>query len=287
MKLSVFTVIVPDRTMEETISLLKRAGYDGVEWRCRELPPERKTGPYSFHGNFKFDLTPKNLPPLAPQMKRACDDAGLETISIASYLKLSDLEELKLICEGCSACGARMFRVGPPGYDRSQPYPELFSRAVDELGKVSELAREYGLKAVLEMHMGNIMPSASLAWRLVSGFPPERVGVIYDPGNMVVEGYECYRMGLELLGGHLAHVHVKNGVLEEADARPDGTRVWRRRWVPLKEGIADWRQILADLMAVGYEGYFSNENFSDEPLEEKLANDARHLNSLLAELRDG
>ena len=281
MKLSVFTVIVPDRTMEETVTLLKEAGYDGVEWRCRELPPERKKGPYSFWGNFKFDLAPKDLPRLAPEMRKVCDDAGVETVSIASYLKLSDLEGLRLICEGCSALGAKMFRVGPPGYDRSRPYPELFSRAVEDLGKVEELARQYGLKAALETHMGNIMPSASLAWRLVSNFPPEHVGVIYDPGNMVVEGYECYKMGLELLGGYLAHVHVKNAVMERAD----GAKGWQRSWVPLKEGVADWRQILADLASVGYDSYLSSENFSDGPTEEKLANDARYLRALLAEVQ--
>ena len=287
MKLSVFTVIVPDRTMEETISLLKGAGYDGVEWRCRELPPERRTGPYSFWGNFKFDLTPENLPRLGPGIKKACDDAGVETVSIASYLKLSDLEGLKLICEGACACGAKMFRVGPPGYDRSRPYPELYSRAVDEIGKVVELARPYGLKPVLETHMGNIMPSASLAWRLVKDLSPEQVGVIYDPGNMVVEGYECYKMGMELLGDHLAHVHVKNGSMEKGTVRSDGTQEWKRTWAPLKEGIADWRQILADLAAVGYEGYLSSENFSEEPLEEKLAGDARYLRALLAEVQGG
>ena len=131
--------------------------------------------------------------------------------------------------------------------------------------------------------MGNIMPSASLAWRLVEGFPPERVGVIYDPGNMVVEGYECYKMGMELLGDHLAHVHVKNGSMEKGPVRPDGTQEWKRMWAPLKEGIADWRQILADL----YEGYLSSENFSEEPLEEKLAGDARYVRALLAEVQGG
>jgi len=287
MKLSVFTVIIPDRTMEETVSLLKRTGYDAVEWRCRELPPEKKTGAYSFWGNFKFDLTPENLPRLAPEMKKTCDDAGLETVSIASYLGLSDLEGLRLICEGSCACGAKMFRVGPPAYDRSKPYPELLSRAVDELGKVIELARPYGLKPLLETHMGNIMPSAALAWRLVSDFSPEDVGVIYDPGNMVKEGHECYRMGMELLGGYLAHVHAKNGVMEKTGARSDGTQEWRLNWVPMKDGVADWRQILADLVAVGYDGYLSSENFSEEPLEEKLAGDARYLAALLAEARGG
>ncbi len=287
MKLSVFTVIIPDRTMEETVALLKEAGYDGVEWRCRELPPERKTGPYSFHGNFKFDLTPKNLAELGPRMKKACEDAGIEPVSVASYLKLSDLDGLKLICEGSCACGARMFRVGPPGYDRSRPYPELYSQAVDEIGKVADLAGGYGLKALLETHMGNIMPSASLAWRLVKDFSPERVGVIYDPGNMAKEGYECYRMGMELLGPHLAHVHVKNGSMEKGAMRPDGTQEWRLRWVPMKEGVADWRQILTDLVAVGYEGYLSSENFSEEPTEEKLAGDVRYVRALLAEVGGG
>ena len=44
--------------------------------------------------------------------------------------------------------------------------------------------------------------SAGLAHRLVNGFDPDHIGVLFDPGSMVHEGYESYRMGMELLRDH-------------------------------------------------------------------------------------
>jgi hypothetical protein len=39
---------------------------------------------------------------------------------------------------------------------------------------------------------------------------------------MVHEGFEDYRIGLELLGSYLAHVHLQNAAFE----RPEGGGVW-------------------------------------------------------------
>ncbi|MNH42928.1 hypothetical protein D3C79_1047240 [compost metagenome] len=68
------------------------------------------------------------------------------------------------------------------------------------------------------MHFGNIAPSASLARQLVDGFDAKHIGVIYDPGNMVYEGFEQYKLGLEVLGEYLGHVHVKNAIWSRTDA---------------------------------------------------------------------
>ncbi|MEZ4633203.1 MAG: hypothetical protein R2880_21235 [Deinococcales bacterium] len=62
---------------------------------------------------------------------------------------------------------------------------------------------------MIEIHHRTIVPSASAVYRLVSHFDPQHIAVIYDPGNMAYEGFEDYRMGLELWEPYLAHVHLK------------------------------------------------------------------------------
>jgi sugar phosphate isomerase/epimerase len=79
---------------------------------------------------------------------------------------------------------------------------------------------------------------------------------------MIHEGYENFRLGLELLGPYLAHVHVKNTGWKPESRRENGTREWSSYWEPVSGGIVDWKQVLADLAAVGYDGYLGLEDFS-------------------------
>jgi sugar phosphate isomerase/epimerase len=129
-----------------------------------------------------------------------------------------------------------------------------------------------------------IAPSASAAYRLVEGCDPAYIGVLYDPGNMVHEGFENYRMGMEMLGPYLAHVHVKNaGWTQTGETRDDGFAGWRCEWTGLSRGIVDWPQVITDLKAVGYEGYVGIEDFSREfGSENMLANFAAVMNRLLS-----
>ena len=46
-----------------------------------------------------------------------------------------------------------------------------------------EITKAHGLKVFLEMHGGTIHPSASLAYRIVSNFEPQDIGVICEPSR--------------------------------------------------------------------------------------------------------
>jgi hypothetical protein len=83
-------------------------------------------------------------------------------------------------------------------------------------------------------------------------------------------------MGMELLGEHLTHVHIKNQAWQVDHTEPDGTIMWRCQAAPLREGIVNWREVLADLRAVGYDGWLSFEDFSTAlPTEQKIAENLR------------
>src|SRR5262249_47737699 len=54
--------------------------------------------------------------------------------------------------------------------------------------------------------------------RLIAALPPGSLGVTFDPGNLVVNGFSV-RSALEALGPHVMHVHAKDGVRDVAQGR--------------------------------------------------------------------
>ena len=100
------------------------------------------------------------------------------------------------------------------------PYPVLFARMREDLKAIDALAAETGVKAVLEIHMDTLISSPSAAYRALEGFDPAHIGLIFDPGNMVNEGFEDYQKSFELWGLHRPHP-IKNGILA-----PDGGTSW-------------------------------------------------------------
>ena len=76
---------------------------------------------------------------------------------------------------------------------------------------------------------------------------------------------------MELLGPYLAHVHVKNAGWSQADASAANEshtdvltpKDWSAGWRPIENGVVPWKQVIADLRAVGYQGYFGVEDFSN------------------------
>lgn len=247
MKYSVFTVMMGPLPKEEVVELLLRYGYEGVEWRVH---PE-------------FHLNPENIEQDLREARKICDKAGLQIVALAPYLPLG-APLLERVVRSAGENGVPLVRVGVPSYTGEVCYWHLYDETRKKLEEFQKIGEQTGVKGAIEIHMGNIATSPSLAKWLLKDFDPRYVGAIFDPGNMIAEGYEAWKMGLEILGEHLAHCHAKN----TAWFRKDGK--WEFSFVPMDEGIADWKAILQSLKAVGYDGWISFEDFSSLPLEEKL-----------------
>ncbi|WP_460860257.1 sugar phosphate isomerase/epimerase family protein [Nocardiopsis coralliicola] len=253
----------------DAIGAVHRAGYAGIEWRVADPPPPAAE-PDALTANHC------TLPPDPAAMEEAaerCAAAGLAVIGLCPYTEFSDIAGVEAAMRLARAAGAPMVRVRAPWRDGS-PYRVLLDRAAAHFADVAALARRTGIRAVLELHQRSICPSASLGMRLAGRFDPDFIGVNYDAGNLLVEGYEDHSLALELLGGHLAHVHVKNARYE----RPPGGGVWRHRWSPLDDGLLDTGALLDALDAAGYRGWISVEEFStDRPPRAALEHNARVL----------
>ena len=153
----------------------------------------------------------------------------------------------------------------------------------------------FGVKALIEIHFKTLISSPSLAYLLLKNFDPAQVGAIFDPANMIIEGMEDWKVGVEVLGGYLGHVHVKNASWRKDDK-------WNWSWDELDSGMVDWEDVMRALSSVDYKGYLSNENLKDvvlpratgfigeqlsgnsqkssKPIQTKLAEDLQYLKEL-------
>lgn len=305
-KLSVFTVATPDLEPAELCAAARDAGIQGVEWRCKETPAELLSEPPSFWGNNRCTIAPGASDREAALIRDTAASHGLQNIALVPYLACGDIEGTEARFRLASSLGATMVRIGVPGYRADSRYSELLESAYAYMDQVDELARDYGIKALVETHHETIAASASAAWRLVSRYSPDRFGVLYDPGNMIHEGMEQWRLGMEVLGPYLAHVHVKNAawypVVDLADGQPHPNAAtasgasgpepdpltpvnWKCVWRPIASGTVPWKRVLAALKSVGYNGWLGVEDFSlAYGSQEMLANFVRQIRAWEEEL---
>ncbi len=252
------TVALPTLTPAEAVGELVAAGYCGVEWKVGPAPQRRSSTAARFLRDNLCTLEVSVA--AAEQARELCAAAGLEVVGLAPYLAVGDLPGLRAVLDMASASGAPQIRLqaGRPA-DAGGTYASLFADMRHFLAAAEPLARDAGVRLDVEMHQNTIVPSASLVERLVAPFDPEVVGVIYDVGNLVFEGYEEHALALELLGPHLHHVHLKNA----AAARSGGTGGgWAPVWAALDDGLVDVPVVLTRLLEAGYTGWVSLEDFS-------------------------
>jgi sugar phosphate isomerase/epimerase len=277
MKFAVFTVCLPEFTPEEAVAALREHGYDGVEWRVTDQQASADGAPGFWAGN-RCTWPLAKLAEDAPRIRALTEGAGLAMPALGTYAVCDDLAAVERAMRGAARLGVPQLRINTPKYDGSTSYLALRERSRAHYRDVAELARTHGLRALVEIHNASLLPSASAAAAFLDGLDPRHVGAIHDAGNMVYEGYEQYRLGLEVLGPYLAHVHLKNARWRPVGRRADGSAEWRAEFAPLSEGIVDLPSLFRALRQVGYDGWLSLEDFSTErPLRDRLRDNLAYL----------
>ena len=169
--------------------------------------------------------------------------------------------------------GAPHIRLFPPRYDGGLARAQDRARAA--VDRLVERAAPDGLRVLVENAPGTIAPSPQLVLELVAHHDPDRVGVLYDPGNTVLEGHVAPSLALEQLGGYLAHVHLKN----VAWRRQAGA--WELGYTSLRGGILDVPAVLAALRRARYRGHVAVDHLRGRPTLAELRLELRYLGGLL------
>jgi len=277
MQLGVYSLVTPDYRTEEAAELIAEIGYTGVEWTVDYQRAH-------WDGKSNWHIDSGNLKESARIAREASEKNGLTIVSLGTRFNCLELDRVRHGFRIAQEVGAPSMRVMAPGYDGSTHYDELLARARECYATIQEEAERFGVQALVEIHNGLICPSAAATRRLVDGLDPRWIGVIFDPGNMIREGMENWKMAVEMLGPYLATVHVKDaGWLRNAEGR------WTCDNMGLEEGMVDWPAVIEALRSVGYDGWLDVEDFrggwaqaSEEfPTRWKLEQDFAYLSGLL------
>ena len=94
----------------------------------------------------------------APRSPRA---SGLAVPNLGTYVSCLDPDAVDPALGGAATVGAPSIRVQVPNYDGRDPYLPLRDAALGAFDDVTGLAARHGVRALVEIHMGTIVPSAS------------------------------------------------------------------------------------------------------------------------------
>jgi sugar phosphate isomerase/epimerase len=219
------------------------------------------------------------VPDRGRHIREMCERAGVTIAGISVQDPDVTLETPALAkrhVELATALGAPHVRLLAPAYRGGSLRAEQ-SRARLGLDELLELAAPAGVAVLVETSPGTLAPTPELAVALVEHHSPDLAGVLYDPGNMVIEGHLDPVLAIACLGAHLRHVHVKN----IAWSHTKGS--WRWRHATLSTGMLDWRPIVRALAVARYEGKFSIDHLGGEVTAAKLEAETALLRDLVAD----
>lgn len=198
------------------------------------------------------------------QIRKLLDDFNLKVSAVSfrtrrGYNIAADLEAR---IEATRAAMQFAFELGSPvvvnaiGRVPAEPQGtewELLLQALSELGRASQKTG-----AVLAADTGS-ESGADLA-RLLAALPLGSIGVNFNPGRLIINGFSA-QDSVKSLGPHVLHLHAQDGIRDLAQGRG--------LMVPLGQGSAEFPELLARLEEFQYRGYLTVaiENATNPPFQ--------------------
>ncbi len=272
MKLSLYTLLAKDYTLEEAVKYAADAGFDAVDIRQAEDGAHLPNGAPPSDGN---------------RCRQLVADYGLHISGLTTYYRLgcTDFAETAANLNGIEssmdlaiAMGAKYFRISGPAYDAEAGYERQRQLTREQAVTIGEMAKARDLIVTVEQHGGALTASAGQILDLFRGLIHDNFGVVYDPGNCLREGYERPSVQIDMLRDAMKAVHVKNAMTHSGTAVDEMLPVEQIR---LDKGILNWPDIIAAIEATGYDGYYMLEDFSAfETIPEKFKWNVEYLRQI-------
>ena len=128
---------------------------------------------------------------------------------------------------------------------------------------------------ITQKHVKTVIITVALLYIGGGYFDPADIGVIYDPQNMVKDGFETIQLSIELLGEYLAHVHIGAHAPSPGERDENATVQWNWSACPLSDGLYNMPKMFECLKNAGYDGFVSIEDFRGELTPEERLMEAR------------
>jgi sugar phosphate isomerase/epimerase len=257
-RMALFSASLPDWGAQEVIEIARTLGFPAIEWGA---------GP----GEAIADLG------MCAEIRARCAELGIGCSGLSIQdpaTTLASPERALAAVDLAVALGSPHVRLRAPAYgsDRLRRQRQLARRGLTAL---VERAAPHGVAVLVETSPGTLAPTPESALALIEEHAPAHAGVLYDPGNMIIEGHVEPCLAIAHLREYLVHVHVKN----VGWCQRNGT--WEWQYSRLSDGMVDWPRIVTALAAAGYVGRFSIDHLPGPPTETLLRSEAEELSHLI------
>lgn len=146
----------------------------------------------------------------------------------------------------CKAYGGTTVLLVPAVVNKSTSYADAYTRSQAEIRKVLPLARELGVKIVIENVWNAFLLSPLEAARYIDELDPDWVGWHFDVGNIVNIGWPEH--WIATLGKRIWKLDVK----EFSRKKRDDEGLWKGFGAEIGEGDCDWPAVMKALDDIGY-----------------------------------
>jgi inosose dehydratase len=247
-----------------------------ISWGVSEVPgwgaqlsPDRVLGEMRGLGLSATEFGPDGFLPDAPEDKAALL-ARFDLTAVGSFVPVvlhrenSELiPTIERVLADYSAAGAEVLVLaavsGNDGYDSR---PELghdeWRMLLHTLDRLSAIAAEHGVTAVLHPHAGTVIETRADVDRVLEG---SNIPFCFDTGHLMIGGTDPVAFAADH-SDRIAHAHLKDVSHAGIETVSSGAKSYYdavaagELYRPLGQGDLDIRAILSSLDAVGYEGWF-------------------------------
>ena len=306
MKLSVFAVLLQDKSFDEACAYLASKGVQAVEIGCGGFPGDAHCKPLELLNDetklqaFKDTLARHHLDIAALSVH---GNAVHPDKAVAEKAH-TEFENAVLLAEKLGVETVVTFSGCPGGCPEDKtpnwvtcPWPDDYTHILEYQWnevlipywkKESEFCRAHNVRVAFEMHPGFCVynPETMMRIRKACG---DNIGANFDPSHLFWQGIDPVA-AIRYLGDAIFYFHAKdtkideintgiNGVLDTKPYSDEIHRSWIFRSVGYGHAHQTWKDMMSALRMVGYDGPISIEH------EDSLMTPSEGLNKAIAMLK--
>ena len=287
MKLSVLTVCVADKSLEEALKYLSSLGVQQVELGAGGCPGKAHIDPEILLNDESKLAEVKNLLDKYNISISALSVHGNPVHPQKEIAQRADYEyrQAILLAEKLGVKTVITFSGCPGDHEGAKysnwvtcPWPEEFLDVLDYQWndvlipywkEATKFAQDHGVRVALEMHPGFCVYNPTTMMRLRDAVG-NNIGANFDPSHLYWQGIDIVA-AIRYLGDAIFHFHAKDtkidklntgvcGVLDTKHYGDEIHRSWIFRSLGYGHGIEEWKDIISNLRMVGYDYAISIEH---------------------------
>ena len=299
-RLSIIPACWPYRPAQEILQNAAGLGFESVQvmvgidanWLKAHPPTGPETGRLlarridsSRQTGAQFHLDPDHPDEMMNAIKTLRNEHHVEIACFYTGFQAHWLDVLVPVAAAAQAVGCKTIKLD--GSSASSERGKVFGHCASyrewldiSRGRLREglaALRDYDVRLIFETHPWVITRSPQSCARLLDGFDPKKVGILFDVANLWFEGNEPIDLAVDLMRDYIAQLHVKNVAVEVKREAGHGGAVVKN--VRLVDGVVDWPYVLRALKGVGFAGDAAIECFAAQILGK---NDPQAVNELVA-----